>query len=178
LLETEEEIVIGRMLAWDFCSALPNVAANLRPSSCRLDILARLDYVSHLILEFGYCLAVLDYPPQLGHSVLVAVQFSSLTLSPSLHLVLLLRAILHPCASFSPISGYLDVEVAAGFSPWPPRFSVFCYAFGFKQPFRMCPIASVSRSCPLPLNLCVVSSCPVKPPAHAASRIVPVTPPN
>jgi hypothetical protein len=34
-----------------------------------------------------------------------------------------------PLTDNKPAAGYLDVEVAAKFSLWLPRFSVFCYAF-------------------------------------------------
>jgi ferredoxin len=60
-------------------------------------------------------------------------RFISRSFSSS-HLVLLLRAILHPCASFSPISGYLDVVVAAGFSIWPPQFRSFATFLGLSSP--------------------------------------------
>ena len=74
-MELDEEIVTTS----DACLGLLFRATERTMESKAPELLAgyfaRLDYVSHLILEFGFCFGSMDYSPQLnllGHQTLVA----------------------------------------------------------------------------------------------------------
>jgi len=66
VLEVEEEIVTSS----DACLGLLFRATEKTLESKAPELMAgyfaRLDYVSHLILEFGFCFGSLDYTPQLN----------------------------------------------------------------------------------------------------------------